>query len=247
MSIAIRLLRCPCFFLRALFVGALVAVPLFLSCRAAPAPDSGFLTDTAKLRPQPNDPFDAAWFAPGEDFRKYQTVYIAPVDTQHLEKLDWWQKLDTAELTKDFNPAAESKYLATYFQQQVQAAINDINLERVVSNSATPDSLVIELALVEVVPTKAWLNSISYVLIGAVDTGSTAMEGRVRRGPNGPVIASFKDREFGQMSIASIADLQWYSHAHHTIDSWSAEIAEVISLPPDAAIDPPLPVTLRPW
>jgi hypothetical protein len=107
--------------------------------------------------------------------------------------------------------------------------------------------LSVELAIVEVVPTKVWLNAIGYIAIGALSSGTTAFEGRLRDGKTNEVIAEFKDREHGQIDIVSIADLTWYKHSEHTLRIWSEQIAHLCYRAPDEAISPMSTVTLRPW
>ena len=41
---------------------------------------------------------DKAWFKKqGVDFKRYRTLYIAPVNTDHLKKADWWKDPSRAE------------------------------------------------------------------------------------------------------------------------------------------------------
>lgn len=221
---------------------------LFLvGCRAAAAPDSGFLKNPELLKSDEDLPFDAAWIEDKQDFRDFKTIFIAPVDTQHLEKMDWWDKASLADLSGNFSPKTEAAALASYFSDALRSQIGSGGSPLKLVDQPEPDTLVVELAIVEVVPTKVWLNSISYIVAGGVDTGTVAMEGRFRRGAEGQILAKFKDREHGQMSLVSVADLQWYSHAHHIIDDWSDQLYQMITSPPSTKISHSLSVTLRPW
>ena len=113
----------------------------------------------------------------------------------------------------------------------------------------TPDdqTLIIELAIVEVVPTKVWLNAIGYALLGAVDQGETGFEGRLRDGKTKQVIAEFKDHEYGQFDVVSVRDLEWAAHSRHTIRAWTDDLEKICYRPPDGTVSEMSPVTLMPW
>jgi len=231
---------------------------LGIACRAEPAPDSGFIENPEQMKADDNMPFNAVWFSPDLKWGKYNKIVIAPVDTTHLEKMDWWDKASLADAVE--SPEEEVVVLAKYMKEQLTDDFkNDPKKHFTViepSSSETPggtpsnidgQTLILETALVEVVPTKVWLNAISYIVVGAIDLGTAAMEGRFRDGATGEVIGKFKDREHGQMSLVSVADLQWYSHAHHIIDHWSEQLVEITDSHPGEIIEANYTVTLRPW
>ncbi len=221
-----------------------LGIGLLAGCRAAPAPDAGFLDQPQLMAKDKTLPFDAAWISSDVNLLSYKKVYVAPVDTTHLLKLDWWDKATIA-------PGDQknwSQQLADYFRQHAIAQFKegDDNKYQVVD---TPDdeTLIVELAIVEVIPTKVWLNAIGYALIGALDQGTTAFEGRFRDGRTKEVIAEFKDREHGQLDVISVADLQWSAHSRHTIRIWSEDIERICYRQPGEVISPMSTVTLRPW
>ena len=142
----------------------------------------------------------------------------------------------------------EAAVLANYFQNDLIKAFSEkLPPDLKVVDAPGKESLIIELALVEVIPTKAWLNTIGYIAVGAVDHGVTAYEGRMRNGVGGAVIAQFKDREFGKTSLFNVEDLTWYGHSKDTIDSWSDEIVAIVHAAPGTEVSPMSTVTLRPW
>ncbi len=215
-----------------------------VGCKAGPAPDAGFIQNPEVLRQDDKLPFDAVWFKEGVDFSKFQTVYIAPVDTTHLLNLDWWDKANIAPGDQQ----SQAEELGEYFRNKVkgQFADDDKNKHTVVDTPGD-DTLIVELAIVEVVPTKVWLNAIGYILAGQLDNGLTAFEGRFRDGKTKEVIAEFKDREYGQIDIVSLADFQWNRHSRHTVEVWGDQLEEVVYVQPGAAISSMSSVTLRPW
>jgi hypothetical protein len=223
-----------------------VAVLAFsvVACRASVAPDAGFIQNPEVLKPDAKLPFDAVWFKEGIDLNKYNKVYIAPIDTTHLLKLDWWDRADEAPGSEQ----VQAQDLTDYFREKLvkEFTTNERKTFTVVDKPSA-DALLVELAIVEVVPTKVWLNAIGYIAIGALSSGTTAFEGRLRDGSTNQVIAEFKDREHGQLDVVSIDDLTWYKHSEHTIRIWSEDIAHICYRAPDEVISPMSTVTLRPW
>jgi hypothetical protein len=215
-----------------------------MGCRATAAPDAGFLDKPQLLQPNDKLPFDDTWLKSDANLLGYKKVYVAPVDTTHLLKLSWWERAAIASGDQQ----DWAKDLADYYQQKMvaQFADDDANRYQVVG---TPDdeTLIIELAIVEVVPTKVWLNAIGYATIGALDQGATAFEGRFRDGKTKEVIAEFKDREFGQLDLISVRDLEWDGHSRHTIRVWTDDLEDLCYLQPGQAIAPVSTVTLLPW
>jgi hypothetical protein len=208
------------------------------------APDAGFVPQPELLHPDARLPFDAVWLQEGVDLRSYKKVFVAPIDTTHLLKLDWWER---ADITPG-DQKQQASQLADYFRDRVIKAFqNDPNKTYQVADAAEPDALLVELAIVEVVPTKVWLNAIGYAVAGALSQGTTAFEGRLKDAKTGRVVAEFKDREFGQLDLISINDLTWYRHSEHTLRAWSDELVKVCNRTPTEAIAPMSTVTLRMW
>jgi len=225
-------------------LGALLISSMVMGCRAKTLPDAGFLDQPQLLQANDKIPFNAAWIKEDADLLSYTKVYVAPVDTTHLLKLDWWQRAS-------LEPGDQQKWaddLANYFRDKMKAQFtdDDPNKYQVVD---TPDdqTLIIELAIVEVIPTKVWLNTIGYLVAGAVDQGETGFEGRLRDGKTKRVIAEFKDHEYGQIDLVSVRDLEWDGHSRHTLQGWSDELEEVFYRQPDQIVSGMSPVTLMPW
>lgn len=223
---------------------ALVICILLVGCRASMAPDAGFVPQPELLHPDKALPFDAVWLQDGVDLRSYKKVYIAPIDTTHLLKLDWWEQANMAP----GDQKQQADQLAAYFRDAVVKAFKDDDAKSYqVVETPQPDALLVELAIVEVVPTKVWLNAIGYAVAGALSQGTTAFEGRFRDGKTNRVVAELKDREFGQFDVVSINDLTWYRHSEHTIRIWSDDLRKVCQRTPTEAIAPMSTVTLKLW
>lgn len=229
--------------IRTLCIASVASMSL-LGCRAKALPDSGFLDQPQLLQPNDKLPFNAAWIKVDADLLHYKKVYVAPVDTTHLLKLDWWQKAAIAP----GDQKAWADELAKYFEDKMRAQFSDDDTNKYqLVDTPDDETLIVELAIVEVVPTKVWLNAIGYAILGAVDQGETAFEGRLRDGKTKQVLAEFKDHEYGQFDVVSVRDLEWAGHSRHTIRTWSDDLEQICYEPPNSAISSMSPVTLMPW
>ncbi len=227
------------------FLFFLSAILLICGCSQG-APDAGFVPNPELMKKDSKLPFDAAWYKQGEDLRTYKKIYVAPVDTTHLLKMSWWEKFNAAN--EFIKPQDEVNLLAKYFQEQT---INAFKKEEKhgyqVVDQPDEQTLIIELALVEVIPVKIFLNTIGYIAVGALDTGETAIEGRFRDGGSKEIIFRFKDQRMGKMDIVSIADLEWYAHSKHTLEEWASDLVDVCDKAPDESLSSRIPFTLKPW
>jgi hypothetical protein len=116
--------------------------------------------------------------------------------------------------------------------------------------------LVVELALVELVPSKAFWNAAAsaagFAIPGAgylsmAGRGSIAIEGRAKDGGNNATIATFKDRRTDKVAPVNLGQYTWYHGAETNIKDWATEFAELLNTQPDRVIKRSSRVTLKPW
>ena len=221
----------------------IMAMFILVGCKAAPAPPAGFIQDHEIMVKDDKSPFHRAWYDPNTDWDGFTQVLVAPVNTHYLNEADWWESATfTADRRKD------SHRIANYMQTKVRNAFNSDPQKRFEpAESPGPRTLTLEMALVELVPTKVWLNAVGTIFAVTVDHGSVAMEAKVRDGVSGNVIATFADREHGKSSLVSVANLTWYSHAEHIIDDWAAQIVEVMKTGGTKPVEDSPTFTLQPW
>ena len=221
----------------------IMAVFILVGCKAAPAPPAGFIQNHQIMIKDQKLPFQCVWYDPDADWDGYTQVLVAPVNTRYLSKADWWESVTfAADRHKD------SYRIANYMQTKVRDAFNSDPQRRFEpAESSGPRTLTLEMALVELVPTKVWLNAIGTIFAVTVDHGSVAMEAKVRDGASGNVVATFADREHGKSSLVSVANLTWYSHAEHIIDDWAAQIVEVMKTSGTKPVADSPAFTLQPW
>lgn len=223
---------------------------------AKPAADSGFNKSTAPVSTRAAF-LQQTWVAsayrgkPVKDH--FSSVYIAPVDTRHMASQSWWQQ--QGEKKEDL--AKDTQAFARRMRDQFERALaNHPGDSLPLASGPGPGVLVIELALVELVPSKAYWNAgataAGFVvpgagLLSAAGRGSIAIEGRARDGASNAVIATFKDRRADKVAPVNLGSYSWYHGAEGNIADWAAEFAELLNTPPGHVVQRPGSVTLKPW
>jgi len=208
------------------------------SMKAQPAPYAGFIAGGG-LTENTNFPFHRVWVNKQKPLNVYRQIYIAPVNTEHLLAMSWWERLGRNK-EKMFD---EVEYLAVYTRVELQNAFQ-AELEHPMRVLSFPqeDTLVFEFAIVELVPNKAALEALSYAagpfaqVIGAIggnfvrasSRSSVAFEARMRDSNTGEIIARFADREGEKMSIVNLKNFTWYGHAKSIIKEWAEQFVQVV-------------------
>jgi hypothetical protein len=226
-----------------------------LACKAKPAKPAGF-ADDALMSSDKSLPFHKAWHKPGHDGSKYKLLYVAPVNTSYMLQTTDWQKGERKDqITKDVGRLGE------YAQNAMKKAFRADKNKRftvVDDRPNTPDALIFEMALIEVVPSKVTLNALGYApfFVGtaltvvrglANDVSSTAFEARVRDAATGEIVAMYADREQQQTAPISVRGLTWYSHAEVAISQWAAQFVQLANRRDGQRIKDSDPFTLMPW
>lgn len=237
----------------------IVAVAFLGACKAKPAKEpSGYLSENTGLQKQEEFPFHAVWFAPNWNEASKRSIVIAPVNTQFVKQTSWWTK---ATLKGDEEQmASDLANLATYTQDEfVKKFRDDKNKRFTVLDTARNDSLVMELALVDVIPNKATLGALGLaatfvaapfgVAIGAKETakGSVAIEGRVRDASSGKIVAQWQDREGGKFGPINLRRATWYGEAHKIIQEWADQWVKIANAEPGEKVKDTRTFTLMPW
>jgi Protein of unknown function (DUF3313) len=233
-------------------LATLVCAP---GCKAQPGKDAGFV-DTKGMTNDPNLPFNKVWIKQDFEFSSYSKLYVAPVNTSYMLKMTDWQRGERKDdIEKDVAK------LGTFTQEAIKKAFRDDprhRFEIVESPTEDPRTLVFEMALTEVVPSKVVLNALGYApfFIGlgitamravAQDVSSVSMEARIRDAGSGEVVAMVADREQQQLAVLSVRGLTWYSHAETIIRQWSDQFVQYVHRKPGEKIKDTDPFTLQPW
>lgn len=198
---------------------------------------------------------DEVWVAPEMRGRaasdRFTTVYVAPVSVARLKAQDWWRsqgaktkseiQVDAIRLGLYLNDALENAIRA-----QPGARLRLVNLPG-------PGTLIVETAITELVPAKAFWNSAASAagfvvpgagLLGMAGKGAITIEGRLRDGGTGAVLATFRDRETDQAALLNLASYTWYHGSQRNIDEFAGKTAEVLNAPADRVVKNSLPLKL---
>jgi len=245
-----------------LIAGGLAALTLvgFTSCQvfdAKPAADSGFNRSTAPMTTRAaflQQTWVAAAYVGKPITDSFSAVYIAPVNTRFMEKQTWWEQQSGASKAQ---LASDTQKIARQMRNQFQQAIASYPGGKIkLASGPGPRVLVLELALVELVPSKAYWNAgataAGFIIPGAgflsmAGSGSIAIEGRARNGASKRVIATFKDRRNDKAAPINLGSYTWYHGAETNINDWAAEFAELLNTPPNHVVKRASAVTLKPW
>ena len=224
---------------------------------ASQAADSGFNPSTAPTRTRAEF-VQQAWVDKayrGKSVKDhFSSVYVAPIRTKHMAAQSWWQQQTG---TRKAELASDTQSLANRMRKQFKQSIANYPGDNLpLASGPGQGVLVVELALVELVPSNAYWNAgataAGFVipgagLLSAAGAGSIAIEGRLRDGGTNKMIATFKDRRKDKVAPVNIGSYTWYHGAEGNITDWAAEFAELINTPPDHVVKRPSPVTLLPW
>ena len=122
-------------------------------------------------------------------------------------------------------------------------------------------TLVLELAITELVPSKAFLATIGLAAWAAplevgvpvgtaaafAETGWMAIEGRVRVGPNGRIVIIFADREQSKMRVLDLQSIIWYGNARESMRDWAQQFVVLANTPHDVKVEDSSGFALLPW
>jgi hypothetical protein len=231
--------------------GALAVVS---GCKTKGAADSGFLEYKGVMaEDRARFPFHRVWVKPNVVKENYDYILVTPVNTAYLMKATGWKAANPGNL--DLERAAQE--LAEFTQKTFIEAFNNPENNRFrVTTTPGPRTLGLDLAITELVPSKAALNALSLaspnigmgVAAGvAAGTPSTAIEGRLVDTATGETLFQFADREEAQIRIVNLEGLTWWSHARDSVRNWANQCVTLANTPKDQKVKDRLPFTLKPW
>jgi hypothetical protein len=223
------------------------------SLKAAPSAGAGFVP-MAQMAKQKDLPFQKVWFQTGVDFKRYKSIYIPKVHTGFLLQSNWWQQ--------NFRQGQMQEDLATmaqYMQDEFKTAFaNDPQRRFQVVEAPQKDSLTLELALTELVPSNVALSVLEYAPYGggtavrvmerATGAESTvAFEAKMKDSATGDVLAMFADRQVKKIRIIDFKAFTWYAHGREIIREWAEQFVKLANQRPGEVIEGSSAFTLMPW
>jgi hypothetical protein len=232
-------------------------VSMFVGCRAKPAPDSGFLQDPKLMQADKDVPYNRIWINPKYHDKTYSEIYVAPVNTDYVMAENIWEKATLAESNKA-DVKKNIAMLADYHRNAyIKACQNDPKKHFRVVDKPGPNTLILEMAITQLVPSKAELQAIGLVPVRgggvgvtAVEMGASgathsedqgkgviAMEARLRDGSTGEVVSMFADREHPPTAILDLKSLFWWEPAKPICDGWARQFVELANRPKGKKVD----------
>jgi len=182
--------------------------------------------------------------------QKFSKVYFAPIAIGNLSRQGWWTS-QSAVTQRQLE--ADARKLAVHFRRSlINAAKNDSGRLTVVSQPG-PDTMIIEAAITELVPAKAYWNAAATTagfvvpgagLLGAAGSGTITIEGRLRDGNNGKLVAAFRDRMMDKMAFVNVDSYTWYGGSEANLVETADNIARVLNAKPGTIVSQPSPITL---
>lgn len=221
--------------------GAVLAIAgclVVAGCKAKEAQQTAFLSNADLMARDETTPFQKTYWNKKYSKADYTEVCVAPVNIDYAMSQNLWEKATAANITRE-QIRQNLQMMAEYTRTSFIKAINEDPDRRFkVVDKPGPKTLILELALTQLVPSKAALNAIGYVTwipaavsisssvaTGSQDTGKgiVAIEGRVRDGATGEIVAMFADRESPRAAFVDIKALNWWAPAKSIIDDWSKQ------------------------
>ncbi|OGV37285.1 MAG: hypothetical protein A2X48_21200 [Lentisphaerae bacterium GWF2_49_21] len=224
--------------------------------RADPAPQTSFLDGSGKLVAQsPDFPFRKMWVDKNVDLNKYNKIVVAPVNTKFLMNSTAWNKLDAR--TMEGEVKEDSVEMAKYMECSFRNAVTyDKKRRFTLADNAGPDTLSLEIALVQLEPTKAELNVVENVVgiviwpvsfLTVFNSGSTAFEGILRDSQTGKIVCTFADREMDEAAIFNIPGFTYYGNAKYFTDRWSGQFLDFMNAKDYTQLKTDFPFKLIVW
>ncbi|MBN1586474.1 MAG: DUF3313 family protein [Candidatus Omnitrophica bacterium] len=218
------------------------------SFKAKPAPSAGFVSEEQLLEDE-RFPFHKAWMAEGFSWDNYSTIYIAPVNTRYLLEMDWIKEIGKGQI-----PEKDIPFVAETARQAFKMAFaQDRDHKYLVVEEAQSNSIILELALVEIIPNRAFLDTLSYGVPyagGLLRMGAksrVAFEARLRDGRTNEVVAAFADREQEKASLVNLKNLAWYWQAQAIIEEWARQFVDIANAGEGETVKDSSFFELAPW
>ena len=219
-------------------------------CTTDPAPDAGFI-DGSKVTQKPDLPFQKAWSKEGVNWKQYTGIYVAPVNSSYALKTGSWKtvaKYGTAE--EDLQK--EGNYMREVF---IKAFKEDPHHRYQVVDTPSQGDIILEMAIVELVPNSPAMKAASYApivgtaftVINMADSDSVAFEARICDGATGEVIAMAGDRRQAKKSLVNVKDFTWYGHADAIMKDWAKEFVAIANRQPGQIVKKASGFQLKPW
>jgi hypothetical protein len=181
----------------------------------------------------------------------FSSVYFTPVATGRLKSQGWWASQTPI---KQQQLETDARKLARHMNQSLEnAARNDTQRRLTVAGQPGPGTLIVDMAITELVPAKAYWNAAATTagfivpgagLLGAAGSGSIGIEGRLRDGNTGAIIATFRHHMSDKIAVINIDSYTWYSGSEANLNEIAVKTARVLNSSADTVVNRASPIKL---
>ncbi len=183
-----------------------------------------------------------AWGEP-KKISLYDNIIVeVKISPRQLEQ-SWWANQNIRRLVA--SKENDMKYVAEYAQKSFVEAFKKSKSIKL-TKTPGPKTMVLEFAIVQVIPNKPVLGAISnltsFTPIGLIllpiklgakgvanDTGGAiAMESIMRDSKSGKILAVFADRQKGRVALFNAKEFTVYANIRAIIDQWTANVVSAL-------------------
>jgi hypothetical protein len=193
-------------------------------------------------------PFQRFWVDPDAKSLHYNKIMIVPVFVESQFDRTWMERNNIRTWLGDEND--DIKDFAKYTEEAFKEAIKKSKTYQL-ATEPSPQTLILELALVKIVPGKPVLRGlgnisnltpIGFILmpikvsVGATTESplqaSVAVEGNIRDSMTKKIIASFADNEKQSAAIFNLNDFTAYGNLRQIVNEWARQFVECLDKKP---------------
>ena len=232
---------------------ALLFLVLTVGCKAMPAPPAGFIQPDPNMIEVDGLPFHVANADPKAKWMSFDRLAIAPIDTSYLLENNIWEKISPKDPTEDAKAIADE---ARAVIEQAFKKDPKHRFEVVAPGSSKEKTLALEVAIVDLVPTKVVTGLAGYAggflvpgvgYVRAFTKGIIAFEARVRDLETGRVIATFADRERTKLALINFENLTYYGFVDSIVEEWAGQFVALSAIREGGEIEDSPWYKISPW
>jgi hypothetical protein len=187
-------------------------------------------------------PFQKTWIMKDKAMEpaKKTKLYVAPVSLEHLRPVK--KILVRNEVEWGSINRREEEMANRLRNEFAKAFLRSPQPRYSIVQQPGPDTVTLEMAIVELNPTSPKGNAVKTALkfvVGPVASlggyftkGNMAIEGKVRDSASGALFFQFADNEADKMTLYSLRDFKPYGHALHAIKKWAEQFELMTRKPP---------------
>ena len=186
---------------------------------------------------------------------KKTEIYVAPVTLRHLRPVK--KVLVKKEIQQGTVKRDELRMAQVLRAKFANAFIHAPTPRYKLVMKPTPNSITLEMAIIELNPTSPTGNVVKTAakfivgplagLGGIFTKGNIAIEGKVRNSATKELIFQFADNEADKMTFYSARDFKPYGHATIAMDEWAKQFEEFARTMPNHRVKESRFFTLKPW